>query len=92
MSFTITNLARHSSSSRGKTRLRVRFKSHDQDGWFDSHSDPLPSGIEPLIFHVGGVYYYGSFDSRKQLFRADEEMRETVFRIPAIRVYWKPVR
>ena len=70
------------SGRRGKNGLSRR--------WFDTAVDPLPSGIDPLLIRVSGVYYHATFDVSKSLFRAVDELRQTIFRLPEYRVFWKP--
>jgi hypothetical protein len=77
--------------TRAGTRIRMRTRGKMASRWFDSERDELPSGIEPLLFRTEGVYYCGTFDAEKRLFRADDELRQTVFRIPASRVFWKRI-
>jgi hypothetical protein len=58
--------------------------------WFDSERDPLPKNAQHTLINVKGVYFMAVFQEEKQLFRAVDELLETVFRISDHHVFWLP--
>jgi hypothetical protein len=60
--------------------------------WKNCNRDGLPNDSQRVLICVGGVYYLAVFDRPKSLFRIEEELLETVFRIGHHDIYWTEVK
>jgi hypothetical protein len=78
-------------ATRKQTRQKIRLVALDllaNDEWYDA-AKVLPEDPAPVLIVVNGVYYKAVYNRKKNLFRADEELRETLFRVKENRILWK---
>jgi hypothetical protein len=66
----------------------IPLKAFTTEEWYNSR-DVLPNCTGPFLIIVNGIYYKAVYNRKKMLFRADEELRETVFRVKEQTVLWK---
>src|SRR5688572_19802486 len=57
--------------------------------WNSVMRDPLPNNGQQVLLHVEGVYYIAAFDAVKALFRIEDELLQTVFRLNGRHFCWR---
>ncbi len=50
--------------------------------------DELPDDGKVVLISVKGVNYVATYDAHTNLFRVEDELRETVFKVKDSHIYW----
>jgi hypothetical protein len=56
--------------------------------WHHPGSGTLPNHQENVLINAGGEYFFAVFDSEKQIFKVEDELKETFFSIDEPELLW----